>query len=105
MDLNQLKPSLDQYLATVSQSITVDQVIIFGSQVAGKAAPDSDIDVLVVSDDFKRLDEGQRFDILHPARLNIEPNIDPWGFTSDELANLSPLSIFGSARDRGIRFI
>lgn len=50
-------------------------MIVFGYQLKGEATEDSDIDVLVISDEFQWLDEEQRFDILHPARLDIEPAI------------------------------
>jgi hypothetical protein len=83
----------------------VDQVIVFGSYLEGNATEDSDIDVLVISDDFKSLDEDQRLDLLYEAKGFIEPPIHPWGFTPEELEKASELTTLGYARTAGIRFL
>src|SRR4030067_1125623 len=45
--------TLIQFVKNIPASIKVDQVIVFGSYLEGTARPDSDIDVIVVSDDFR----------------------------------------------------
>ena len=104
MDIKRIKIPLDQFLKKMPKSIQVDQVIIFGSYLEGTATKDSDIDVLIISEDFRNLNEDQRLDILYEARGFSEPIIDPWGFTHKELSDASKLTTLGYARDQGIHF-
>jgi predicted nucleotidyltransferase len=79
-------------------------VIIFGSYLEGLATEESDIDVLVISDEFAGLNEDNRLDILDAAAEGIVPEIHPWGFTSDELKKAHRLTTLGYAREKGVRF-
>jgi hypothetical protein len=105
MDINQINHPLSQFVEKLPKSIKVDQVIIFGSHLEGKATEESDIDVLVISNDFQRMDEDTRLDILYDAAKEIEPEIHPWGFTAQELKKASRLTPLGYVRDAGIRFV
>jgi predicted nucleotidyltransferase len=105
MDIRPIKKPLTQFLQNVTQTIKVEQLIIFGSYLEGTAKPESDIDVLVISDNFKPLDEEQRLDILYDAAENIEPVIHPWGFSNEELEKASELTTLWYVRTAGIRFI
>jgi len=53
--------------ALKAENITVEKMILFGSYATGHARPDSDIDRVVVSDDFEGKDYWQRIDILSSA--------------------------------------
>ena len=78
---------------------------IFGSYLEGNPTTDSDIDVIVVSDDFQTMDEDKRLDILEEAASDIEPDIEAWGFTNRELENADELSTLWYARTSGIPFL
>ena len=104
MGIKQIHQPLKQFLSYLPRNIKVDQLIIFGSHMEGRATADSDIDVLVISDAFKKLDEDQRLDILYDATDDIQPDIHPWGFTKEELQTASHLTLLGYARDHGIHF-
>ncbi len=105
MDINRIKKPLGRFLKNIPETIKVDQVIIFGSRLEGNATEDSDIDIYVVSNNFKKLDEDKRLDILYKAGQFIEPDIHPWGVTNEELKKASHLTLMGYARDNGIRFL
>jgi predicted nucleotidyltransferase len=105
MGINQIKKPLNQFLREVSKSIKVDQMIIFGSYAKGTATPDSDIDVLVISDNFKKVREDKRLNILDRAARFIRPEIVAAGFTNEELVKFGELSILGQARMLGARFV
>jgi hypothetical protein len=105
MDLSQVKKPLNQFLQNLQPTIQVDKVIIYGSYLEGNATEDSDIDVYVISDDFKGLDEDQRLDILYAARRSIEPDVHPWGVTKEEFNKASRLTTLGYAHEAGIRFL
>ncbi len=105
MDIKQVAQPLNRFIRRLPPSLKVDEVIIFGSYFHGQATEDSDIDVLVVSDDFQTMDVDERDDMLYRASRDIEPVIEPWGFTHQELNRFGPLSTAGYARDKGIRFV
>lgn len=105
MDTKKIKLPLTQFLNAIPESIKVDEAIVFGSYLEGTATEDSDIDVLIISDSFKHLEEDQRLDILYDASNNIEPEIHPWGFTKQELEKASRLTTLGYVRNSGYRFL
>lgn len=105
MDLSQIQPPLNQFLQAVSSRIKVDQMIIFGSYLEGTAREDSDIDVVVVSEDFKKLRADKRTQVLDQAARFIRPEIQAWGLTNEEMEAADELTTFGYARTSGIRFI
>jgi phosphopantetheine adenylyltransferase len=46
------KEILNTFISLVKKKIDLDQVILFGSRARGDAAPDSDMDVLVVAEEI-----------------------------------------------------
>ena len=103
MDIKQIQPQLKFFLQTVSRFVKVDQMIIFGSYMEGTAKRDSDIDVIVVSENFKNIDNFDRSRLLDKAAGDIDPEIQAWGFTRDELEAADELTTLGHARTSGIR--
>lgn len=67
--------------------ISVNRIILYGSRVEGQYDEDSDLDIVVVSDDFKNLDLWERSCILGRARVSIYHAMDIKGVTEDELKN------------------
>ena len=104
MDTRSIEEPLGQFVRVLSQAIRVNQVIVFGSYLEGTATAESDVDVIVVTDDFEHLMEDERLDILEAAAEGIEPSIHAWGFTNHELEEASALTTLGYARQAGIRF-
>jgi predicted nucleotidyltransferase len=51
MDLVE-KNVLDSFITLMREKINVDRVVLFGSRARGDADPDSDMDVLVIVNDF-----------------------------------------------------
>jgi uncharacterized protein len=103
MDINYIREPLTDFFQKVSKKIQVDQIIVFGSYSTETATEDSDIDVLIISDDFQNLEEDQRLQVLYKAARFIEPSVEPWGFTNEELNKAGPLTTLGNARERGLR--
>lgn len=96
---------INQFLRALVGKINVENIYIFGSQSSGTADEESDIDLLVISDDFKNMDEDKRLDILYKASRFISPEIHPWGATSDEIDKASSLTTIGNIRSSGIAFL
>jgi predicted nucleotidyltransferase len=105
MDISQIQQPLNQFLQAVSQDIQIDQLILFGSYLEGNAGPDSDIDVVVVSENFRTIDPFDRSRLLDKAAGDIAPEIQAWGFTPEELEAADELTTLGYARTAGVRII
>jgi hypothetical protein len=68
------------------QGIRVKKIILYGSQATGKAGEHSDIDIVVISDDFEGINLLERLEILGVAmaRARIFKPIEPLGYTEEE---------------------
>ena len=104
MGIKQIRKPLNQFLEEVSKAVKVDQMIVFGSYAEGTATQESDIDVLVVSDDFKNIRSDIRLQSLDEAADRIKPDIIAAGFTKEELERAGKLTILGQVWTSGIRF-
>jgi predicted nucleotidyltransferase len=91
------------YLAKLP--IKVEQAILFGATADGTRLADSDVDLIVISEDFKGLPLPQRYLILQKNWTeNVE--LEAFGFTKQEYDNLKTKSIVvGEADEKGIRLI
>ena len=105
MDIQTIKKPLDQFYKNLVSKIQVDSLIIFGSRSEGTERADSDIDIIVVSNDFKSIRSDKRLKILDSASTNITPEIQAWGFTKDEFESAGDFSTVGYARSKGYKFI
>lgn len=104
MDKGTVNKPLNQFLKALPKSIKVKNIYIFGSHGVGSADADSDIDVLVVSEDFQGMDEDKRLDLLYKSSRFIKPEIHPWGVTPDEMKHASELTTIGDIRNTGISY-
>jgi len=79
---------LDRYKDALSAlGIIPEQVILFGSYATGTAKEMSDIDVLVVSSDFRGKNVRERLELLGVAAVRIMEPIQAYGLTPEELAS------------------
>ena len=69
------------------ENIRADKIILFGSYATGHARPDSDIDLVVVSDDFEGKDYWQRIDILSSAVYKVFKPIEAVAMTRRQWQN------------------
>ena len=60
------------------------KIILYGSHASGNAREDSDLDLVVVSDDFKSMDLWERLWLLGQARIDIERPMEILGLTEEE---------------------
>ena len=70
--------SVNNYIAAVRKSgITVDQAVVFGSQVSGHAHIWSDIDLLVVSPQFDDMQDRNSINLLWRLAARVDSRIEP----------------------------
>jgi len=70
--------------ALESRGIKADKLILFGSYATGQYREDSDIDVVIISRDFKNKSYWERIDILSGAIYDIFEPIEATAFTPEE---------------------
>lgn len=85
MDKQSVLNILSRFQETLeSQGITINQLILFGSYVAGTYREGSDIDVIVVSDDFAGKNFWERIEILSSAIYEVFEPIEAVAMTGEE---------------------
>ncbi|MFO7682843.1 MAG: nucleotidyltransferase domain-containing protein [Chloroflexota bacterium] len=86
--------TLKQFRQTLeSLDIQVERVILFGSQAAGTAREDSDIDVAVISASFAGMSYWERIDVLSEAIYKVFAPIEASAFTPEEWEARSSLIV------------
>jgi len=65
--------------------ITPDKIVLFGSYRDGTPREDSDIDLLVISTDFERMNLLERLELLGVAAGRVFEPIEALGYTPAEI--------------------
>jgi predicted nucleotidyltransferase len=86
---------IEEYLRNLKGKIRLEKVILFGSAVRGKMHRDSDIDLIIISPDFKNMDFMKRLILLSRLRRKMKKTapMDILGYTREEFKKLSKESI------------
>ena len=85
MDKNAVLKIIHRFKKAVeSRDVTIKQIILFGSFKDGTFREDSDIDLVVISDDFDGMDYWQRIDILSEAIYEVFEPIEAVAITPYE---------------------
>ena len=82
--------------------VRVQKIVLFGSYAKGRSHEYSDIDLIVISEDFKRMNLRQRLEVLGIAAARIMKPVEAKGYTTAELKKASPLNFLGEALSSGI---
>ena len=81
-----IKSLVLQYIRNLeSLGISIQKVIIFGSQAKGDFRKDSDIDIAVISKDFEKMGLWDRAKYLGRAARGIPYPIEALGFSPSQL--------------------
>lgn len=70
--------------ALESRGVKIDRIILYGSWAKGTQREDSDIDLVVISEDFKEKDFWQRINMLSDAIYEVFAPIEARAFTPEE---------------------
>lgn len=84
-----------EYISGLKEIVKIDKVILFGSAAKNKLSTNSDLDIIILSDDFKKMGFLKRLELLSHARNGNSRKIpmDIIGYTADEFRRLSRESV------------
>jgi len=98
-----VKTIIKRYMNELSKlGVEVQRVILYGSYAKGSFRKDSDIDLVVVSDDFKGKNLRERLEILGIAAVRLMEPIEAYGVTPDEIESLEEVSFLKEALSSGV---
>jgi len=82
----EIKIILSCYSAEIAKlGVVPHEILLYGSYARGNAREDSDIDVIVVSEDFKGMNLRERLELLGLAAGRVFEPIEAIGYTPEEL--------------------
>ncbi len=94
-----------KYVAEARKKIKVEKALLFGSAARQKMTKDSDIDLIIISGQFKKMGLIKRAVLLSRIRGEkfIDWPMDILGYTEKEFEELSAVSsMFSEAKKQGI---
>lgn len=98
MGIQTIQPKIKKYLLNVQKHIKIRKALLFGSFAEGKATETSDIDLIILSDDFNDLDSDQRSRLLYRASVGFPYDLHVFGLTPHEFDSASPLTTLGQMK-------
>ena len=99
----QIKKLVLQYIRNLeSLGLSIQKVIIFGSQAKGDFKKDSDIDIAVIAKEFEKMGLWDRAKYLGKAARNIPYPIEALGFSPSQLKEVEQGTILDEITRRGI---
>lgn len=86
---------VQEYAKNLKKRIKIDKIILFGSASRNQMTYDSDIDVVVLSPNFKNLDFIKRLQLLSRSRRDEarKVSMDILGYTDEEFKKLAKESV------------
>jgi len=98
-----IRKYINLYLKRLQKDINPEKVIIYGSFLTEDfKEKESDIDLIVISKKFTKLDEDERLKLLYRKTVGLPIDLHIYGFTSDEIKNISPLRSLYYALEKGV---
>ena len=100
---DQLRQRIETYLSAVRQQYRIEKAILFGSYAKGTQREDSDIDLLLLSPDFKSIHMLDRLEKLGWIAWQAKTSyIQPIGYTPEEYENADDFHLIAEVRDTGL---
>lgn len=77
------------------------RIILYGSYAKGSPKEESDIDLIIISDDFKNLNFRERLELLGIAAGRVFEPIEALGYTEEEIKEQEEGSFIGEIFNSG----
>ena len=84
MDKRSVLNIIDRFKNILEQKVRISKIILFGSYARGNYNDSSDIDLIVISNDFAAMNYWERIDFLSGAIYEIFEPIEALSFTPSE---------------------
>ena len=99
----QVKEIVKQYTEALRQcGIKVERIILYGSFAQGNPREDSDIDLVVVSESFQKMDLRERLEVLGIGAARIMKPVEARGYTPKEIELAPKISFLNEILKSGI---
>ena len=98
VSLKEIGKEIEEYL---SRYIVVNMIIVYGSYAYGSPREDSDIDIAVISENFRNMSIMERIELLAGVSIEIDSRIEVKGFTPEEYENVMPGSLIELIKLKG----
>lgn len=98
----EVKKLIEEYAIALSSVITVDKIILYGSYADGHPKEWSDIDIAVISRDFKGKDRFEIQEVLAEKHVGCSSYLEPIGYSLEEYENAHYLTFLGEIKRTGI---
>lgn len=82
-----------RYLASLEKDFRITQAYLFGSYAQGTAREDSDIDVALVSEDFRDTSEMELLGYLSQKTIPVNTALEVLAFTPEEMEQPDPRTL------------
>lgn len=102
---NQAKKIAKNYVKNLKSKLKVKKAMLFGSAAREKMNKNSDIDIMILSDNFKKMKLIDRLVFLSRLRGRdfLDLPMDILGYTPEEFEKLSKIStMFSEAKKQGV---
>lgn len=85
----EIEAIIESYKNTlINLGIKPEKIVLYGSFAKGHPREDSDIDLIVISDDFKSMNIRERLETLGLAAGRVFEPIEAIGYTAEEARNI-----------------
>ncbi len=99
----QIEEVIEEYKqALKTLGINVERVILYGSHALGKQREDSDIDLIIISEDFQKMNLRERLEVLGIAAARIMKPVEAKGYTPEEIEMPSQASFLKEVLEMGV---
>jgi predicted nucleotidyltransferase len=93
---------IEKFITLLKDKISIERIILFGSYIRGQQKKWSDIDLAVISDDFKKMNFHSRLVFLGMIAWHVKATeIEALGYTVDEYKNATKLDFLGEIKRKG----
>jgi len=101
MGEKELSSIINKYREDLEKKINIKKIILYGSYAYGKPNKTSDIDLIIVSPDFKKISPLKRLELLSLIRSESLDPIEAIGYTPEEFKNYKKSIFLGPAVEKG----
>ena len=99
---DQVEKIIKAFVKEISKDYQITQVILFGSYAQGNPKTHSDIDLAIVSPDFRGKPEMEILQYLSRKAMNTDTSLEVLAFTPEDLQSPDPRSFSYQVKNYGI---